>query len=131
MSYSTETVSFERELADVVGADGRDRLLTEGVFEVIEFLTGAARTAPEGAAVVSLVVTASPASAPTTEAYIEAVRGLVQSFTLERDPSTPAVNIVVSGPGQEQDRAATLAYLSSVDGRFSRGTTYDLRETAR
>jgi hypothetical protein len=131
MSYSTEVALFERELGEVAGTEERDLLLTEGVFEVIRFLVEAARTAPEGAAVVSLVVTASPASAPTTEAFVEAVRGLVQSFTLERDPSTPAVNIVVSGPGQEADRSATLEYLSGVDGRFSRGTTYDLRETAR
>jgi hypothetical protein len=120
---------YEVAVRDTEGAADRARLLTEGVFEVIEFLNRSGAGAAE-AVVVHLIDESGPASAPSTEAFIEAVRGLVQSATLERESSTPATNIVVTRRDQEEERTQTDAYLAGPDGRFSRGTTYDLRETA-
>lgn len=69
------------------------------------------------------------AAGVTANAYLEAVRGLVQSLTLELTEPAPAINIVVSDDLEPSGRDRTIEYLSSEDGRFSRGTTYDLRSS--
>lgn len=61
-------------------------------------------------------------------AIIQATRGLIQSYTLEAGSAVFPVNLVVTSPSQERDRAATWRFLSDDDGGMSWGATFDLRE---
>lgn len=108
----------------------RDALLTDGVFAVIEHLARTSQQAEGGCSVIDLRIPDDVAadSLAGTEAFVEAVRGLVQSLTLETPPQSPACNIVVSSEGQSASRDRTIHYLISPHGDFSRGSTYDLRE---
>lgn len=65
--------------------------------------------------------------APTIAATVAAVRGLVQSYTLECGPAAPPVNLLLSTPDQVEDRAASWRYLDSEHGGLARGATFDLR----
>jgi hypothetical protein len=106
----------------------RDILLTEAVFAVTRFLVECSAL-KDGRAVVDLRLPDAPLgeSLPGAYAFMEAVRGLVQSMTLETGPHAAASNVLVSTESQCQAREATLAYLTSEGGGFSRGATYDLR----
>lgn len=108
----------------------RDVLLTDGVFAVIEHLARSTREAGGGRSVVDVRVPdeVPPNALAGTEAFVEAVRGLVQSLTLETTPQSPACNIVVSAERQSASRDRTVQYLVGPHGDFSRGSTYDLRE---
>lgn len=107
----------------------RTRLLTEGVFYVIEFLVASSAQSHGGSMVVDIRLAddIAPAALPGAYAFTEAVRGLVQSFTLEAPSETPAANVVISTVGQDAARSRTFDYLASSGGTFSRGATYDLR----
>jgi hypothetical protein len=107
----------------------RDELLTSGVVEVMAHLVAA--SADASSVVVDLQLPAARSSAPTMEAFSEAVRGLIQSLVLESDPPVRPVNLVVTTPEQEREREQTLAFLASDDGRFSCGARFDLREAVR
>lgn len=117
-------------LAEVQTAQDEEALLTRGIHEVVRFLVESAHSGPDGSAVIDLRTseTLSVSSAPACYAYIEAVRGLLQSHTLERGAAAPATNLVVSSADQAEARERTLQYLGSPGGGFSRGATYDLRE---
>ena len=107
----------------------RNTLLTEGVFAVIEFLVASTDSAHRGRAVVDIQLPEQlPLDAlPGAYAFIEAVRGLIQSHTLETPPESPATNLIVSTAAQSEARQQTLHYLASPNGGFSRGALYDLR----
>jgi hypothetical protein len=118
------------ELGAALSAAARDELLTDGVVALVEQLAQAAAGPPERPVAVDVRIPAASPSALECEAFVEAARGLVQSLVLERGKSIGPVNVVISHPAQEQDRAATWAYLAAGTGSFSRGATYDLREVA-
>lgn len=63
-----------------------------------------------------------------TSTTIDLLRGLAQSYTLEAGADAPALNLCVSAPDQDHDRAATWRYLDDVDGTMARGATFDIRE---
>jgi hypothetical protein len=107
----------------------RDELLTSGIVEVMAHLVAASTDAP--AVAVDLQVPAGRSDAPAVEAFIEAVRGLVQSLVLESAAPVRPVNLVVSTPEQHRELERTLAFLASDDGRFSCGARFDLREAVR
>jgi hypothetical protein len=107
----------------------RDELLTSGLVEVMAHLVTASADAP--AVVVDLQVPEAPSSAPTMEAFVEAVRGLIQSLVLESAPPVRPVNLLVTTPDQQRERDQTIAFLASDDGRFSCGARFDLREAVR
>jgi hypothetical protein len=107
----------------------RDLLLTEGVFQVIEFLVESSSSLTDGRAIVDVRLgdDAGVGALPGALAFTEAVRGLIQSLTLETDPHSPATNLIVSTESQAAARDRTIAYLTSPGGGFSRGASYDLR----
>lgn len=118
------------ELSATPGVASRDELLTDGVVALVAQLARVAGGPPERPIAVDVRVPEASPPAVECEAFVEAARGLVQSLVLERGKSIGPVNVVVSHPAQEQDRAATWAYLAAGTGSFSRGATYDLREVA-
>ena len=65
---------------------------------------------------------------PALEAFVEAARGLVQSYVLESRQGIGPLNVVVSSARQDGDRQLTFDYLAGETGSFSWGATYDLRE---
>jgi hypothetical protein len=79
--------------------------------------------------VVSVTVGASPRpdEERAAEATIEALRGIVQSITAEIDPVRLWCGLVVSSVARPDDRDRVLEYLSSPDGRFGAGATFDVR----
>lgn len=117
-------------LSDVPSVQEEEALLTRGIHDVAQFLVKSAGNGPEGSTIIDLRASdaLSPSSAPACSAYIEAVRGLLQSHTLERGPAAPPANLMISSHGQREARERTMQYLESPGGSFSRGATYDLRE---
>ena len=105
-------------------AEARDALLTRGVVATMSALVESAHVGRP----VIVDVRPTGGTDPGIEAYLEAVRGLVQSFLLEVDKPVDPVNIVVTTADQDLERHRTVEYLSSADGKFSCGATYDLRE---
>ncbi|CAN5372821.1 hypothetical protein BH09ACT1_BH09ACT1_03850 [soil metagenome] len=107
----------------------RDLLLTEGLFQVIEFLVESSSSLPDGRAIVDIRLgdDAGVGALPGALAFTEAVRGLIQSLTLETDSRSPATNLIVSTESQSAARERTIAYLTSPGGGYSRGASYDLR----
>ena len=125
-----ETVSICTVVVhSVENAAERDLLLTDGLYSLIEFLNTTQKSGSE-AAIVDIQVDEANArdSIPNTSAFVGAVTGLVQSFTLEGGSLAPASNIIVSTAAQQPERDRTMSYLASSGGKFSRGSTYDLRE---
>lgn len=109
-------------------SDDRAAQLTDRVFEVIEALNGAVGRSDASIVVDFRMEAAKGTSAwPNALAFLQAVRGLVQSLTLELVHPAPAVNVVVSSDAEAEDRDRTIGYLHSADGQFARGATYDLR----
>ncbi|TPW72932.1 hypothetical protein [Schumannella sp. 10F1B-5-1] len=110
--------------------EDRDALLTDGVFAVLEHINAATAEVPRGRSIldVRLADDLDSAHLPGTEAFVEAVRGLMQAHTLESGPEAPALTLLVSTEGQADARERTVAYLTGDHGDFSRGATYDLRE---
>jgi mycoredoxin len=88
-------------------------------------------TAREGDASVAIDIRALDGADIATSVTVDLLRGLVQSYTLEAGPDAPAVNICVSSPGQDEDRAVTWGYLDDAEGTMARGATIDLREDQR
>lgn len=110
-------------------AADRDALLSDGIVDLVGALVAAATGADPVVVDIRCQID-DPGSSRAVEAYIDAARGLVQSFVLERTGPVGPVNLVVSVPNQDADRDATFTYLGSPDGRFSWGAGYDLREDA-
>ena len=119
------TVSLSDGRADPAAA--RDALLADGIVDVVAALVRTA-TGSTPVAVDLRCDADGPAAVRAVEAYVAAVRGLVQSFVLERSAPAGPVNLVVSTPGQDTERDVTWRYLGSADGGFSWGACYDLRE---
>ena len=105
----------------------RDHLLTHGVVDLVEHLVRATEDTP-GAVVVDLRFGDGHGGVPALEGFVEAARGLVQSYVLESRLGIGPVNVVVSDADQDNDRQLTWDYLAGATGSFSRGATYDLRE---
>lgn len=108
-------------------AADRDDLLTRGVVDLVAHLVRATGEA-SSAACIDVRVGEGHDGDPSFEAFVQAVRGLVQSYVLEMQQGIGPVNVVVSGPRQDDDRQLTWEYLAGDAGSFSRGATYDLRE---
>ena len=101
-----------------------DTVLTQGLAEIARAITDATRN---GLSVAIDLRSAGTGSRGRQEAVIQAVRGLIQSYTLEtRHPVLP-VNVVLSETSQSSDRDATWRYLADADGAMARGATFDLR----
>ena len=117
------TVQLEppREPAD------RDHLMTQGVVDVVSHLVQATEDTSRPV-VVDLRFGDGHDGVPPLEGFVEAARGLVQSYVLERQQGIGPVNVVVSRASQDHDRQLTWDYLAGATGSFSRGATYDLRE---
>lgn len=99
-------------------------MLTQGLSEIARATTDATRN---GLSVAIDLRSAGTGSRGRQEAVIQAVRGLIQSYTLEaRHPVLP-VNVVLSETSQSSDRDATWRYLADADGAMARGATFDLR----
>jgi hypothetical protein len=118
-------------LSDILTPQDEETLLTQGIHDVVRFLVESAQGDRGGCTVIDLrtAETLSRSSFPACFAYIEAVRGLLQAHTLEQGPAAPAANLVVSSNNQDEPRERTIQYLQSPGGGFSRGATYDLRES--
>jgi hypothetical protein len=69
----------------------------------------------------------SVARRAAAEAVVEAVRGIVQSASLEASTAALRLNVVVAAPADDDDALRTLGYLSSADAGFVVGSTFDLR----
>lgn len=105
----------------------RATLLTESLFSVIEAVN-ASVSRGDARTIVDLQLPRTRGEGWwNTWAFVQAVRGIIQSVTLELWKDAPAINLVISEVDQQAPRKRTLAYLSSADGGFSRGATYDLR----
>ncbi len=107
----------------------RKTLLTDSLFEIVKGLNASVRS-QDGRTVVDVrVEDRLPDSARlTTAAFIAAVKGVIQTLTLELPPESPTtVNLIVSLESQSNERQRTSQYLLSDDGGYSLGTTYDLR----
>jgi len=61
------------------------------------------------------------------EAALEAVRGIAQTATREDSTASLRVNVIAGGPREAADVVRTIAFLSSGDGAFVAGSTFDLR----
>lgn len=120
ISFAIETLEFS----------SAESVLTETLFELYEFLTAAEGFDFASSAVVDIQVAdqSDPITAGIAEALIQAVRGTLQAWVLERGAKSCSVNLVISRPEQDRDRATTHEYLLSANGAFSRGSTTDLRE---
>ncbi|WP_448620292.1 hypothetical protein [Geodermatophilus sp. URMC 65] len=105
----------------------RDHLMTQGVVDVVSHLVRATEGTP-APVVVDLRFGDGHDGVPPLEGFVEATRGLVQSYVLERRQDIGPVNVVVSRADQDHDRQITWDYLAGATGSFSRGATYDLRE---
>lgn len=124
----TEPTTLVVRSGSIASPADRARQLTDDVYGIIEELNAAVARGDESV-VVDFRVEAVPGGPewPNALAFLAAVRGLVQSLTLELTAPAPAVNVVVSTDAEAGDRERTIAYLHSADGGFARGTTYDLR----
>ena len=111
---------------------GPEHLLTETLFAVYEFLTEAESLSADQNVAIDLVVEEfeDPVVAATSEAFIEAVRGTMQSWVLERGSASAPANLVISTQTESGARDMTLQYLLGANGGFSRGSTTDLREAS-
>lgn len=105
----------------------RDELLTQGVVDLVSHLVRATEDA-SSAVVVDVRLGEGHDGDPSLEAFVEAARGLVQSYVLESQLRIGPANVVVSTASQDDDRQLTFDYLAGETGSFSRGATYDLRE---
>ena len=108
---------------------GRDDLLTQGVVDLVSHLVRATQ-GDACAVVVDVQISDAHDGDPSLEAFVEAARGLVQSYVLESQQGIGPVNVVVSRTSQEGDRQLTLNFLAGTTGSFARGATYDLREVS-
>lgn len=63
------------------------------------------------------------------ELLAEAVRGMIQAYTLESASTIQPVNLVLTTADQAADRMTTWDFLDDKDGGMARGATFDLRET--
>ena len=129
---STETTGSGLRLVTVLleaprDATERDQLLTQGVVDLVSSLVEATQDGSTPV-VVDLRLAVGHDPAPPLEAFVEAARGLVQSYVLESQQGIGPLNVVVSRAGQDDDRRLTWDYLAGGTGSFSRGATYDLRE---
>jgi hypothetical protein len=128
---STETAGGLRlvsvRLEPPSDAADRDHLLTQGVVDLVRHLVDATI---DGSSPVAVDIRLGDGrdTAPSMEAFVEAARGLVQSYVLESQQGIGPLNVVVSRSSQDDDRRLTWSYLSGGTGSFSRGATYDLRE---
>ncbi len=104
----------------------RDDLLTHGVVDLVAHLVGATEDG-SSPVVVDVRVADGQDGVPALEAFVEAARGLAQSYVLENRQEIGPVNVVVSSGSQDDDRESTWDYLAGAAGSFSRGATYDLR----
>jgi hypothetical protein len=105
----------------------RDDLLTHGVVDLVSHLVRSTEDAST-VVVVDVRVGDGHDGDPALEAFVEAARGLVQSYVLESQQGIGPLNVVVSSARQDGDRQLTFDYLAGDTGSFSRGATYDLRE---
>ncbi len=133
-TVATETGAPTRIVVTVQLADAgtdtaaaRDALLSDGIVDLVAALVRTA-TGSTAVAVDLRCDTDGPEAVRAVEAFVAAVRGLVQSFVLERSAPAGPVNLVVSTSGQDGERDVTWRYLGSADGGFSWGACYDLRE---
>ena len=107
--------------------------VVDGSVTVLEALGRlAAEGGDERRAVTVVVRTPDLAGAPAprraaAEAAVEALRGIVQSATLEDSTAGLRVNLVAGGPDDDEDVARTVAFLSSPDAGFVIGASFDLR----
>jgi hypothetical protein len=130
-SVATDTIASGLRLV-TVQLDGprnpaaRDDLLTQGVVDLVSHLVRATEDA--STVVVDVRVGDGKDGDPALEAFVEAARGLVQSYVLESQQAIGPLNVVVSSARQDGDRQLTFDYLAGETGSFSRGATYDLRE---
>ena len=131
-AVSTDTTASGLRLV-TVQLDGprestaRDELLTQGVVDLVSHLVHATTDA-SSPVVVDVRLGEGHDGDPSLEAFVEAARGLVQSYVLESQQGIGPVNVVVSAASQHDDRQLTFDYLAGATGSFSRGATYDLRE---
>ena len=132
-AVSTDTTASGLRLV-TVQLDGprestaRDELLTQGVVDLVSHLVRATTDAASAAVVVDVRLGEGHDGDPSLEAFVEAARGLVQSYVLESQQGIGPANVVVSTASQDDDRQLTFDYLAGGTGSFSRGATYDLRE---
>jgi hypothetical protein len=102
-----------------------DSALTDGLVEIVRVLTDSTQNRKRAVGIDLRATGSDPLGAQET--MIEALRGLVQSYTLETGHPVPPVNMVVSQPDQAHDRAATWRYLADPDAKMAWGATFDLR----
>lgn len=117
-------------LAAATTSASRDQLLGAGVIATVAALV-AVTSGGERAVIDIRTGHLESGSDRAWEAFIEAVRGLVQSLVLESGSGSRPVNVVISTVDQEDDRRSSWRYLGSDEGTFSYGATYDLREVLR
>lgn len=110
---------------------GRGTLLTETVFSVIEFLAVVEKMDPTSSAVIEISVPTVDDVRLTAEieAFVHATKGLLQSWVLERGAASCPANLIVTEPGLAAEAEKVAEYFASEFGGFSRGSTFDLRET--
>jgi hypothetical protein len=75
---------------------------------------------------VTVVCAGAAGESPAAEALFEAVRGILQSLTLEPEARCLRCNVVRAGDAGDERVGAILRYLASPDGGFAIGTTLDL-----
>jgi hypothetical protein len=112
--------------------DDRDRLLVEGIEDLIRGLVATTTKAKVGVAI-DIRVSDSSSRGPRAaggEAFIAACHGIVHAYVAEEREAIVPVNLVVSFNEQGEDRETTLDYLASPGGSFSRGSMIDLRGVA-
>jgi hypothetical protein len=116
----TVQLAAPREPAD------RDHLMTQWVVDLVAHLVRATEDV-SGPVAVDMRFGDGHVGVPALEGFVEAARGLVQSYVLESQQGIGPVNVVVSRADQDHDRQLTWDYLAGETGSFSRGATYDLR----
>lgn len=109
--------------------DPYERWVTAGVIAVIEELRALQRTSDsqlrEANPVTVLCAGVCDPAAPA-EALFEAVRGVVQSVTLESAAQSLRCNALRAQDPSDERVAAALRYLASPEGGFALGSTLDL-----
>src|SRR6476661_10975398 len=102
------------ELDKAASVEERDALLCPGIVATVERLAAIGSMG----AVVDVRTADSVGSERAWEGFVEALRGLVQSLALERGPEAGPVNLMISSVEQDDDRNATMSYLTSDTGGF-------------
>jgi hypothetical protein len=115
-------------------ADPYEDWVTAGTLAVVEQLRSLQSLGADGARErnpVTVLCAGEPGAPPAAEALFEAMRGVVQSVTLEPAARELRCNVLRAERADDARVLAALRYIASDDGGFAVGSTLDLMGAPR